>query len=48
MDTAKTVSRLNLKMASPRGCVAFSALDAVSGAFAFLSRRLRQLQGRDA
>jgi hypothetical protein len=46
MNNAKIDSRPNLKMASPRACVAFSALDGVSGAFAFWRRLLRQMQGK--
>jgi hypothetical protein len=47
MDTAKVDSRLSLKMASPRGSVAFSAFDAFRAALAFWSRLLRVLQSRD-
>jgi hypothetical protein len=40
MTTAKANSGLDRKMASPRGCVAFSALDAVRSAVSCLSRLL--------
>ena len=47
MTTAKPNSALNRKMASPRGCIAFSALDAVRSVVSLL-RRLRTQQASPA
>ena len=48
MTTAKPNSALNRKMASPRGCVAFSARDAVRRMVSLVRRLLRTKQASPA
>lgn len=48
MTTEKPNSALNRKMASPRGCVAFSALDALRSVVSLLRRLLRTQQASPA
>jgi hypothetical protein len=48
MTTAKPNPALNRNMASPRGCIAFSALDAVRSVLSLLRRLLRTQQASPA
>lgn len=48
MTTAQANSMLDSKMASPRGCIAFSALDAVRSVVSLLRRLLRTKQASPA